>query len=92
MQLLRHEQLRNRKPSQFLRHIQDLACLSVPKDFLKTLWTSRLLQNIQTFIASQPDLPVEKLADLADKVHEIAPSIPQVASASSNNATLESMA
>ena len=82
MQLLRHEQLGDRKPSQFLRYIQDLAGLSVPKDFLKTLWSSRLPQNIQTVIASQPDLPIEKLADLADKVHEIAPSSPQVASTS----------
>ncbi|XP_026760379.2 uncharacterized protein LOC113519459 [Galleria mellonella] len=81
-QLLIHEELGDRKPSQFLRHMQSLAGPSVPMDFLKTIWSSRLPPNIQTVIASQDDLPIEKLADLADKVHEIAPSTPQVASTS----------
>lgn len=83
-QLLMHEELGDRKPSQFLRHLEGLAGPSVPKDFLATLWSSRLPQTIQTVIASQIDLPLEKLAELADKVHEIAPSTPQVASTSSN--------
>lgn len=81
-QLLMHEELGDRKPSQFLRHLEGLAGPAVPKDFLATLWSSRLPQTIQTVIASQIDLPLEKLAELADKVHEIAPPAPQVASTS----------
>lgn len=81
-EILMHAELGDRKPSQFLRHLQDLADNAVPKDFLRTIWSSRLPQNIQTIIASQPDLGLEKLADLADKVYEIAPMIPQVASTS----------
>lgn len=81
-QLLMHEELGDRKPSQFLRHLQSLGGPGVPKDFLSTIWSSRLPSNIQTVIASQSDLELEKLADLADKVHEIAPPTPQVASAS----------
>lgn len=78
-QLIMHEELGDRKPSQFLRHMQSLAGPTVAKDFLTTIWSSRLPQNIQTVIASQSDLPLDKLAELADKVHEIAPSTPQVA-------------
>lgn len=84
-QLLMHEELGDRKPSQFLRHLESLAGPSVPKDFMTTLWSSRLPHNIQTVIASQTDLPLTKLAELADKVYEIAPSTPQVASSSATD-------
>ncbi|XP_063828980.1 uncharacterized protein LOC135078312 [Ostrinia nubilalis] len=82
-QLLMHEELGDRKPSQFLRHLSGLAGPSVSSDFLLTLWSSRLPQNIQTVIVSQMDLDKDKLGELADKVYEIAPSTPQVASTSS---------
>lgn len=80
-QLLTHEELRDRKPSQFLRHLQTLAGPAVPESFLCTLWASRLPQNIQTVIASQTNLPLESVAELADRVYEIAPPTPVVASA-----------
>lgn len=79
-QLLTHEELGDRKPSQFLRHLQNLAGPSVPKDFIKTIWTSRLPHSVQTIVVSQADLPLESLADLADRVQEIAPPTCQVAS------------
>ncbi|KAL0868938.1 hypothetical protein ABMA27_007266 [Loxostege sticticalis] len=87
-QLLVHEELGDRKPSQFLRHLSSLAGSSVSSDFLLTLWSSRLPQNIQTVIASQMDLSQEKLGELADKVYEIAPTVPQVASTSTAPASL----
>ncbi|XP_028166640.1 uncharacterized protein LOC114357293 [Ostrinia furnacalis] len=87
--LLMHEDLGDRKPSQFLRRLQDLAGPSIPNDFLQTIWSSRLPQNVQTIVASQNDLPLEKLADLADKVHEIAPATPQVASTSTEASSSE---
>lgn len=80
-QLLMHEELGDRKPSQFLRHLQHLAGPAVPKDFIKTIWSSRLPHSIQQVIATQGDIAPETLADLADKVHEIAPAA-QVASTS----------
>ncbi|KAJ0169633.1 hypothetical protein K1T71_014818 [Dendrolimus kikuchii] len=70
-QLLTHETLGDRKPSQFLRHLQDLAGLNVPEDFLKSIWSSRLPQSIQTVLASQPSHSLEQLADLADRIQEI---------------------
>ncbi|XP_072948708.1 uncharacterized protein [Epargyreus clarus] len=82
-QLLMHEELGDRKPSQFLRHLQSLAGPSVPKSFIATIWSSRLPASIQTVIASQvDDLPLDKLSDIADKVHEIALGTPQIAASS----------
>jgi hypothetical protein len=39
-QLLMHEEMDDRRPTQFLRHIRTLAGPSVPSDFLRTLWTN----------------------------------------------------
>lgn len=83
-QLLMHEELGDRRPSQFLRHLQSLAGPSVPEDFLQTIWTSRLPRNIQTVIAAQPTASLEVLAELADKIQDIATPTPQVASAQSS--------
>ncbi|CAF4935385.1 unnamed protein product [Pieris macdunnoughi] len=78
-QLLMHEELGDRRPSAFLRHLQHLAGPSIPDDFIKTVWTSRLPGNIQIVVASQPESSLSALADLADKVHDLVPPAPQVA-------------
>lgn len=67
-QLLMHEELGNRKPSQFLRHLQSLAGPAVPNDFLQTIWSSRLPSNIQTLIASQPASSLEE--DIVSPLHQ----------------------
>lgn len=82
-QLLMHEDLGDRKPSQFLRHLKGLAGADVPDDFLKTIWISRLPHGIQTVLAGQPAVvTLEDLADLADRVDDLASSTPKVASVS----------
>nr|XP_037874875.1 uncharacterized protein LOC119630244 [Bombyx mori] len=92
-QLLQSEELGDRKPSQFLRHLRQLAGPTIPDDFLRSIWTSRLPDNLQTIIASQMTLSLIELADLADRVHDIAPSAPQVATTSSReDSALEIMA
>lgn len=93
-QLLQSEELGDRKPSQFLRHLQHLAGPTIPEDFLRSIWTSRLPNNLQTIIASQMSLSLSELADLADRVHDIAPATPQVAAAStsSSDPSMEIMA
>lgn len=82
-QLLQSEELGDRKPSQFLRHLQQLAGPNMPDDFITDVWTSRLPHNLQTIIASQSNLPLQDLADLADRVHDIAPASPQLAATTS---------
>ncbi|XP_014359133.1 uncharacterized protein LOC123721094 [Papilio machaon] len=81
-QLLMHEELGDRKPSQFLRHLTSLAGPQVPDDFIKTIWISRLPSGTQTVLAGQPTATLEVLSDLADRIHDIAPHTPQVASTS----------
>lgn len=84
-QLLTHEELGDRKASQFLRHLRDLAGPSVPEEFLRTIWSNRLPRSIQTVLASQPTEDLEQLADLADRIQEIsAPGNVAAASASSS--------
>lgn len=92
-QLLMHEELGDRRPSQFMRHLQSLAGPTVPEEFIRTIWTSRLPTALQPIIVSQKTSDLQELADLADSVHEIVPSTPQVAAASAPKETeLQSMA
>lgn len=91
-QLLMHEELGDRRPSQFMRHLQRLAGPTVPEEFIKTIWTSRLPTALQPIIVSQKTTDLQSLADLADSVHEIVPSTPQVAAASATTDVLQSMA
>lgn len=81
-QLLVHEELGDRKPSQFLRHLQHLAGPQVPEDFLRTIWSSRLPNSTQTIIASQRSVSLQELADLADRIHDVVPPSSQIASTS----------
>lgn len=82
-QLLMHEELGDRKPSQFLRHLTGLAGKNVPDDFLRTIWISRLPHGIQTVLAGQPGAAsLEDLADLADRVNDLAATTPKVAAVS----------
>lgn len=91
-QLLMHEQLGTRKPSQFLRHLQHLAGPDIPSDFLKTIWTSRLPTSLQPIVASQTLLPLDDLAELADRVNDIAtPAQHAVAATSSSTSPLEEL-
>lgn len=79
--LLEHEEIGDRTPSQFLRHLRTLAGSVVPDDFLKTLWASRLPSNMQAILATQTGTDLNAIATLADKIHETTPSM-QVASTS----------
>lgn len=71
--LLGDEDIGDRKPSQFLRHLRGLAG-SVLKcdDIIRQLWISRLSTSIQSILATHEDLPLEKAAEMADKIAEVA--------------------
>ncbi|XP_050353660.1 uncharacterized protein LOC126775638 [Nymphalis io] len=78
-QLLMHEELGDRKPTQFLRHLQHLAGPTVPTDFIRTIWSSRLPTHLQTCIAAQhTKMSLEDIAELADRINEIVPATLQV--------------
>jgi hypothetical protein len=72
-QLLMHEEMGDRRPTQFLRHLWTLTGPSVPSDFLRTLWTNRLPHNIQAIIATQAQVALDDVAQLVDKIAEITP-------------------
>ncbi|XP_078051743.1 uncharacterized protein LOC144477887, partial [Augochlora pura] len=73
-QLLEHEEIGDRTPSQFLRHIRALAGTDVPEDFMRTLWMSRLPASMQSVLATQDGVALEKMAVLADRIAEVTPT------------------
>lgn len=82
-QLLTQEELGDRKPTQFLRHLRTLAGGGVADEFLRSLWSSRLPTHVQAIIASQTGTTLNDVAELADKIMEVASSpLHQVASTS----------
>jgi hypothetical protein len=79
-QLLSHEEMGDRKPSQFLRHLKGLAP-DVPDDFLRTIWASRLPQHVQAILAGHTEGSLDSSSHLADRICEVAP-LPTTASVS----------
>jgi hypothetical protein len=56
------------KLSQFLHHLKSLA----PDDFLRSIWSSRLLTHIQTIMAGQAKGNLDAASQLADRIAEVA--------------------
>ncbi|KAK5650779.1 hypothetical protein RI129_001808 [Pyrocoelia pectoralis] len=67
-QLLELEELGDRKPSQFLRHLQQLAGTAVPETLLRSIWSNRLPTNVRAILATQADVNLTKVAELADAI------------------------
>lgn len=71
-QILQEEELGDKKPSQFLRHLRLLAgSTNIPDPLLQTIWLQRLPVSVQTILLSQPTLALDQLAQLADKIMEV---------------------
>lgn len=70
------EELGDRKPTQLLHRMQQLLGdrpITTDESFLRELFLQRLPSNVQMVLASTPDATsLDKLADLADKVMEVA--------------------
>jgi cleavage and polyadenylation specificity factor subunit 1 len=77
-QLFEFEEMGDRKPSQFLRHLRSLGP-DIPADYLKIIWTSRLPSNIRTILAGLPEVELDAAALCADRIMETI-SIPAVTS------------
>lgn len=76
-QLLSAEDLGDRRPSQFLRHMKSLLGDRAPsfdERFLKELFLQRLPPTVQMILASATNLSLAELALHADKIMEVAPS------------------
>nr|XP_033324994.1 uncharacterized protein LOC117219737 [Megalopta genalis] len=66
--LLESEEIGDRKPSQYLRHLKRLAGTAVSDSVQRTLWMGRLPTNMQVILATQKDAELDKVADLADAI------------------------
>ncbi|XP_076246276.1 uncharacterized protein LOC143186482 [Calliopsis andreniformis] len=80
--LLEHEEIGDRKPSQFLRHLRGLAGTYVSEPLLRTLWLGRLPANVQAILATQKDTALDKVAELADAITDTLPGRKVIAEAS----------
>ncbi|XP_050519016.1 uncharacterized protein LOC126893113 [Diabrotica virgifera virgifera] len=85
--LLEHEELGDRRPSQFLRHLQSLAGTTVPDNIVRSLWLGRLPVSTQAILATQAKASLDAVAELADTISEAIAPRPQISEASN---TLES--
>jgi hypothetical protein len=85
-QLLSHEEMGDRQPSQFLRHLKSLAP-DVPVDFLLTIWASRLPPHVQAILAGQTEGSLDSASHLADKICEVTsqPTTASISSATPDN-------
>lgn len=69
-QLLQDLQLGDMRPTQLLGKMRDLSAGNFQDNVLKSLWMSRLPSNTQAILAASSE-PLPKLAELADKIHEL---------------------
>uniref|UniRef100_A0A6P7GDG0 Uncharacterized protein LOC114336780 n=1 Tax=Diabrotica virgifera virgifera TaxID=50390 RepID=A0A6P7GDG0_DIAVI len=68
--LLEHEELGDRRPSQFLRHLQSLAGITVPDNIVRSLWLGRLPPSTQAILATQAKASLGAVAELANTISE----------------------
>jgi len=68
--LLEHEEIGDRKPSQFLRHLRGLAGSVIEDGMLLTVWLSRLPAYVQPHLVARTQDTLEQLADIADAIVE----------------------
>lgn len=89
-QLLEHEELGDRKPSQFLRHLRTLAGVSVPDHLLRTLWLGRLPSHMRMILATRSQDRLEEVAEQADRIMEVSGrSVSEIATSSNNSNLIE---
>lgn len=76
-QLLSDEELGDRRPSAFLRHLRSLAGSDMGDDsILRELWMRRLPREVQRILIAQKDLDLNKVAEIADAIVEASPPAP----------------
>lgn len=91
-QLLEQEEIGDRKPSQFLRHLRSLAGNSTSEELLRTLWLGRLPVQMQAILVIRNQDPLDDVAEQADRIQESTSrsvSVAEVANSSNKQAQME---
>ncbi|XP_053964388.1 uncharacterized protein LOC128867304 [Anastrepha ludens] len=89
LQLLDGEEIGDRTPSQFFRHLRSLFP-DVSDNVIKARWQSQLSPETRACLAAQPDASLEDLSRLADKIHEVIPNVARSISYISEEQSLRS--
>lgn len=91
--LLQDCQLGDKRPSQLLLEMRNLAADRVSDDVLKSLWSQRLPLNLQQILSASSE-KLDGLANIADKVTEVsgcAISINEMSNTAQNSLDLKSL-
>lgn len=68
--LLAEMDLGDQKPSQLLRKMREAGCGKMNDDTIRLLWIRQLPPSITTVLAVTEQLTLDKLSEVADRVHE----------------------
>lgn len=68
--LLQDQEMGDRTPSQYLRHLKHQCGNSITEDALRVVWVKGLPKQMRVIMATQEDVPLEKAAALADTILE----------------------
>ena len=83
-QLLHDEQLGDRKPTQFLRHLQQLqGDANIDQSILSELFLQRLPANVRMVLAASSGISLEEQAKLADRILDLGAPLTNVPTPSS---------
>ena len=74
IQWTRREELGGRTPSELLRDMQRYADDRLSENLLRVLWQNHLSVTTRA-VVSEIDLPLEKLAEVADLIHDSSPQV-----------------
>lgn len=69
-QVIEQEEIGDRRPSQFLRHLQALANGAIPETLLRIIWMGRLPSQLQAILATRAADSLDEVAEQADRVYE----------------------
>lgn len=85
--LLEGKTLGEDKPSHFLRSMRQLAGETVSDDIIKTLWMRSLPSNTQAILIATSHTDLNKLAEVADKIHDLqdTPQVSAVTTSKTNS-------
>lgn len=93
-QLLEQEEIGDRKPTQYLRHLRKLGGTSFPEDAFKSLFLNRIPQTARAILAARNDLTLDQIAGIADNIVETlqpTSSRLQVAEAANTNQSMPTL-